>query len=764
MRMRLLYFGLILFVTYHKFNAQEADTSFYKADSINKYYFFNPLINPISFEQFKNGIREINFDLDLVPFSNFEDETGTLHTIYHQYYKGVLMNNCSFFARSKGNVLQSANGFMEINISLPQPNNLLSFNSVLQNLLLSINRYYYKWTDSTWLADSTINYYPKEDLRILKLNSSIYQNVSNYKYVYVVDVPSLRTEFDSILTDSIYYIDAVSGNILNTTCGIAFHSSLESNMDLVSKSKEPKKITNNVLASSCAGNCQGGGVTVYYYGGQAIYTEEIKNGLICNYRLHDNCTGTPLRAMENPNVNINEFWSSNNGWPNPNDRNGTTALFCLREARDFYANVLGRNSFDGNNSRISIFLMSGNKATFWDDDPNEGIINIATTSNSWDATIDIVAHEMTHGVNNTTAGLGFVENTIEGALNEGFCDIFGEMAEFYTISHLSVSSAIADWVHGDAQPVKTNVRDFSNPKAHNQPDCVNGVNWSNTLKHSRSGPLMHWFFLLSNGSGGSKTNDLGNTYCVNGIGRVKAMNIAYLALISYIGGTSKQYADARFASIQAASNLYGTNSNEVAQVTAAWYAVGVGANFNGQIDAKNLIVNSPTTTYKYNSKVSLQNVSVNSGGVLDVSSNTEVEVLADFNSHSGSIADLYIAPSGCSGSARFGNTTPDRTIGSGNGMPTEFASEKDNKQFFKETNFLIMPNPTTGFFKLQLDNSLEYPQKIIIRDVLGRIIKSVEHPDSFEFEFSLANEKEGVYVINVYYNDKVISKRVIKTQ
>lgn len=61
-----------------------------------------------------------------------------------------------------------------------------------------------------------------------------------------------------------------------------------------------------------------------------------------------------------------------------------------------------------------------------------------------------------------------------------------------------------------------------------QPDTYQGANWhtANTDHggvHTNSGVLNHWFYLLS--VGGSGTNDLGNSYAIQGIGIDKAAKL-----------------------------------------------------------------------------------------------------------------------------------------------------------------------------------------------------------------------------------------------
>jgi len=62
---------------------------------------------------------------------------------------------------------------------------------------------------------------------------------------------------------------------------------------------------------------------------------------------------------------------------------------------------------------------------------------------------------------------------------------------------------------------------------------------------------------------------------VDSIGIEKAARITYRTLSVYLTENS-QYADARMASIQAATDLFGHCSNEMIQTVNAWYAVGIG--------------------------------------------------------------------------------------------------------------------------------------------------------------------------------------------
>lgn len=110
------------------------------------------------------------------------------------------------------------------------------------------------------------------------------------------------------------------------------------------------------------------------------------------------------------------------------------------------------------------------------------------------------------------------------------------------------------------------------------PNTYHGQYWSSSGDaHINSTVLSHWFYLLS--QGGSGTNDNSNSYSVTGIGINEAEQIAWRTESHYLT-SSANYAAARAESIQAATDLYCANSPEVAAVTNAWYAVGVGTSYS----------------------------------------------------------------------------------------------------------------------------------------------------------------------------------------
>ncbi len=77
-------------------------------------------------------------------------------------------------------------------------------------------------------------------------------------------------------------------------------------------------------------------------------------------------------------------------------------------------------------------------------------------------------------------------------------------------------------------------------------------------------------------------------------------------------------------------------------------------------------------------------------------------------------------------------------------------------------DFNIYPNPNNGNFKLTLNNNAELPESISIKDILGKEVKVINEPTKYEYDFEMKEFDQGLYIINVYYSDKTISKKVIK--
>jgi len=114
--------------------------------------------------------------------------------------------------------------------------------------------------------------------------------------------------------------------------------------------------------------------------------------------------------------------------------------------RDYFKNVLNRNSIDnlGLDIILNVHYGVNYMNAFWDGEQmtfGDGDGRIFT---SFAKSLDVVAHELAHGVTEYTANLEYKSQS--GALNEHFSDVFGTAITQY---HLGQSAGEADWLIGD---------------------------------------------------------------------------------------------------------------------------------------------------------------------------------------------------------------------------------------------------------------------------------------------------------------------------
>ena len=290
------------------------------------------------------------------------------------------------------------------------------------------------------------------------------------------------------------------------------------------------------------------------------------------------------------------------------DANGQTAavnaLWGLMNTYDTNKNVLGWQSLDGNNTatHIAVHVDRNYDNAFYDDSCKCMYIGDGSFFYSL-GSIDVIGHEMSHGVTASTADL--IYSGESGGLNESNSDIGGDMVEAYaraggagtvvpatgngwmTCKEISKSGEPLRWMY---KPSK----DGSSPDA-----------WSTSLKnidvHYSSGPNNRMFYFLSQGSKADANGDYYSKYLVKqplamtGIGNDKAYRIWFKALTTKFT-SSTNYADARTKVLASAQELYGAGSKEAIAVQRAYAAINVGPDGDetgggGGPDGAELLVN-----------------------------------------------------------------------------------------------------------------------------------------------------------------------------
>jgi len=186
--------------------------------------------------------------------------------------------------------------------------------------------------------------------------------------------------------------------------------------------------------------------------------------------------------------------------------------------------------------------------------------------------LDVVGHELTHGVTDYTSRL--IYRNESGALNEAFSDIMGTAIEFFYQAPGS-GPLRADYEVGEDVVVPGGVRSMRSPIVWGDPDHYSirytGVQDSGGV-HINSGIVNHVYYLAIEG-GTNRVSGLS----VQGVGtanREQMERVFYRAFTTLLVPSSN-FSQARAATIQAARDLFGANSAPERSVTQAWTAVGV---------------------------------------------------------------------------------------------------------------------------------------------------------------------------------------------
>jgi bacillolysin len=198
--------------------------------------------------------------------------------------------------------------------------------------------------------------------------------------------------------------------------------------------------------------------------------------------------------------------------------------------------------------------------------------------NYFAAGFDVVAHELSHAVTEFSSSLIYQNES--GALNESFSDIMGTGAEYYVRS-TGRSDRPPDYLIGEdiVTPARagalTGIRSMSDPRAFGDPDHY-AIRYTgpedNGGVHINSGISNHAFFLAIEG-GTNRTSGLPVTG-VGGGNREQIERIFYRGFTSYLTPNAT-FAQARQATLRAASELFGDASPAFRAVQQAWTAVGV---------------------------------------------------------------------------------------------------------------------------------------------------------------------------------------------
>jgi bacillolysin len=204
--------------------------------------------------------------------------------------------------------------------------------------------------------------------------------------------------------------------------------------------------------------------------------------------------------------------------------------------------------------------------------PGYVLLPYRQTVDFFSGALDIVAHELTHGVTEYSSNL--IYRNESGALNEAFSDVMAVAVEFM-FQPAGGGLGQADYNLGEDVIRPGGMRSLSDPAAFGQPDHYSrrytGLQ-DNGGVHINSGIVNNAYYLAIEG-GTNRTSGLS----VTGVGaanREQIEKVFYRAFTAMLPATS-DFPTARAATIQAARDVYGAGSAAERAMTEAWSAVGV---------------------------------------------------------------------------------------------------------------------------------------------------------------------------------------------
>ncbi|MFC7219032.1 M4 family metallopeptidase [Streptomyces polyrhachis] len=306
-----------------------------------------------------------------------------------------------------------------------------------------------------------------------------------------------------------------------------------------------------------------------------------------------------------------------NGLPSNLETAGADAHYGAALTWDYYKNTHARNGIRGDGVGAYSRVHYGNNYVnaFWQDSCfcmtyGDGAGNAKPLTS-----IDVAAHEMTHGVTANTAGL--VYSGESGGLNEATSDIFAAAVEFAANN----SSDVGDYLVGE----KIDINGNGTPLRYMDKPSKDGSSkdyWYSGIGsvdvHYSSGPANHWFYLASEGSGAKTVNGVSynsptsDGLPVTAIGRANAEKIWYRALTTKFSSNTN-YAGARTGTLAAAAELFGQGSATYNNVANAWAAISVGARIVNGVTVTN--PGPQTSTVGQADSLQIQATSTNAGAL-----------------------------------------------------------------------------------------------------------------------------------------------------
>ncbi len=246
---------------------------------------------------------------------------------------------------------------------------------------------------------------------------------------------------------------------------------------------------------------------------------------------------------------------------------------------DLFFNAYGRNSIDNKGLLLNstVHYQKGYDNAFWNGeqmvygDGDEDLPVAERLFNRFTIALDVIGHELTHGVTQFEANLAYWEQP--GALNESFSDVFGSLVKQYQRQQ---TAGQADWIIGEGlftpnvngvgiRSMKAPGTAYDDPVLGKDPQPAHMKDYVTTVEdnggvHINSGIPNRAFYVTAITIGGNAWE--------------KAGRIWYKTLADKLSSNSK-FQDAADRTFEAAGELFGTDSLEQNAVKTGWAAVGI---------------------------------------------------------------------------------------------------------------------------------------------------------------------------------------------
>ncbi|NPV67545.1 MAG: peptidase M4 family protein [Anaerolineae bacterium] len=246
---------------------------------------------------------------------------------------------------------------------------------------------------------------------------------------------------------------------------------------------------------------------------------------------------------------------------------------------EFYRQAYGRDSIDGQGMALlsTVHFGIGYDNAFWNGkqmvygDGDEDLPENMRLFNRFTAAVDIIAHELTHGMTQYESRLNYFEQP--GALNESLSDVFGALTKQYLLRHTADQ---ADWIIGaglfTANVSGVGIRSLKAPgTAYDDPvlgkdpqpahmNQYKNVSYDNGGVHINSGIPNHAFYVTARELGGFAWEKAGYIWYITQRDKLSAKSdFQAVANLTY----------------QVAASLYGSGSLEQQAVRTGWQEVGI---------------------------------------------------------------------------------------------------------------------------------------------------------------------------------------------